>query len=169
MKGKNNLHSLILVKTNKQKDMLIVEEKEPLYPLVMLVDDSTIDNFVNKKIISRYQFSTEVISFNRSREALGYLVKLNGNDTEQVPSILFLDLDMPEIDGNEFLQTFELLSDRLKKNITIVILTSSIDPADAEKFSRHKLVLTFLNKPLIKDNLEKLNLMLLKKNLKLVK
>jgi CheY-like chemotaxis protein len=140
-------------------------ENMPSYPLVILVDDSPIDNFVNKKIISRYGFADDVIAFTKSREALSYLIKLNNNETEIIPSILFLDLDMPEIDGYEILQAFELFSERVKDNIQIVILTSSINPADVEKCNKHDSVLTFLHKPLVKHNLDKLELMLLKKTL----
>jgi len=130
---------------------------------VMLVDDSAIDNFVNKKIICRYGFAEDVLTFNKSRDALGYIMKLSNETMEIIPSILFLDLEMPEIDGFEFLNAFDLMNDRVKKNITIVILTSSINPADVEKCVKHKSVLTFLHKPLVKHNLEKLESMLSKK------
>jgi CheY-like chemotaxis protein len=148
--------------------MISLQENKTL-PLVILVDDSSIDNFVNNKIIKRYEFATEVIAFTKAREALGYLIKINNDETELVPSILFLDLDMPEIDGFEFLSAFDLLSERIKKNISIVILTSSINPADVEKCKKHESVLTFLHKPLVKHNLEKIDLALTKKIDTLVK
>jgi CheY-like chemotaxis protein len=144
--------------------MIVTEETTSPYPLVMCVDDSSIDNFVNKKIICRYAFADEVIAFTKPREALGYLVKLSNSQNDLVPSILFLDLDMPEIDGYEFLSAFNLLSERVKKNMDVVILTSSINPADVEKFCKHKSVITFLHKPLVKHNLDKLELMLSKKS-----
>lgn len=137
--------------------------------LVLLVDDSSIDNFVNKKILARYEFAEEVITFTRPKEALNYLRELSNNETQLIPSILFLDLDMPEIDGFEFLQAFDLLSKRIKKEMNVVILTSSINPADAVKCSEHKSVLTYLHKPLVKHNLDEIDQMLLKKNGKLVK
>lgn len=138
------------------------------YPLVMLVDDSSIDNFVNKKVINRYNFAEEVVEFTRARNAIKYLLTLSSNPELDLPAILFLDLDMPEIDGFEFLNAFELLSERIKENISIVILTSSINPADIELTKRHDSVLNFIHKPLMKSNLDSIANLLLKKNLKLV-
>jgi CheY-like chemotaxis protein len=137
--------------------MLELQKNTVSHPLVILVDDSGIDNFVNKKIITRYEFADETISFTKAREALAYLIKLNNSDTDLMPSILFLDLDMPEIHGFEFLSAFELLSDRIRKNINIVILTSSINPEDVKQCKKHRSVLTFLHKPLVKHNLDDLN------------
>jgi CheY-like chemotaxis protein len=146
-----------------------LQENKETHSLVMLVDDSSIDNFVNKKIIGRYGFATEVITFTKSKDALGHLGKINDGDRESIPSILFLDLDMPEIDGFEFLEAVDLLPDHIKKSLNIVILTSSINPADVVRCNKHESVLTFFHKPLVKNNLDELDLVLLKKNDSLVK
>jgi CheY-like chemotaxis protein len=147
---------------NKQHAMVTQEIKQQ-HELVMLVDDSAIDNFVNKKIITRYQFAKNIIEFTRSAEALNYLINLSNNETEQIPSVLFLDLDLPEINGFEFLDSFDLLPQRIKTEIKIVILTSSINPADSVKCNTHGSVLTFIHKPLVKHNLDELEDILLKK------
>jgi len=131
------------------------------HALVMLVDDSTIDNFVNKKIIERYAFSASVLTFTKARQALRYLLKLNQSG-EEVPEVLFLDLNMPEIDGFEFLETFSLLPERIKKAIRVVVLTSSINPSDVTICSKYDFVITFLHKPLVKNNLDALELLLIK-------
>jgi CheY-like chemotaxis protein len=148
--------------------MTVQTENKYQHTLVMLVDDSSIDNFVNKKIMQRYEFTTDVIEFSKARSALKYLLELNNNMEEKIPSILFLDLDMPEIDGFEFLEAFNLLSERLKKMINVVILTSSINPSDVERCSKYKSVLTFLHKPLMKNNLEAIEHILSQKKEKLV-
>lgn len=139
------------------------------HSLVMLIDDSAIDNFVNKKVISRYGFAENVIEFTRAQQALKYLTKLNNDPEADTPSVLFLDLDMPEINGFEFLSTISLLSEKIRKNMNIVILTSSINPADAEICRKSGMVLTFLHKPLMKNNLDTIDRMLSEKNIKLVK
>jgi CheY-like chemotaxis protein len=143
-------------------------QKQITHPQVMLVDDSSIDNFVNKKVIARYQFAEEVLEFTKVRLALRYLLQLNDDTEIAIPVILFLDLDMPEINGFEFLDAFELLSDRIRENLSIVILTSSINPADIENCNRHRSVLTFMHKPLMKNNLDMINALVSKKNAKLV-
>lgn len=127
---------------------------------VMIVDNSTIDNFVNTKIITRYQFAEKVIPFTKASKALKYLLELNSSDESEIPSVLFLDLDMPEINGFEFLDAFRLLSDKIRKRLKIVILTNSIHPVDTIACSQHESVVTFFQKPLIKDNIEALNALL---------
>lgn len=146
--------------------MVNITESKNKHELVMIVDDSSIDNFVNKKIMQRYEFTTEVIEFSKARSALKYLLDLNNNTEERIPSLLFLDLDMPEIDGFEFLDEFNLLSEQLKKMINIIILTSSINPTDVERCSKYNSVLTFLHKPLMKNNLEAIELILSQKKRK---
>lgn len=127
---------------------------------VMLVDNSSIDNFVNSKIITRYQFAPNVLSFTRASKALKYLIELNSASLSDIPFLLFLDLDMPEMNGFEFLDAFQMLPDKIKMNIKIVVLTNSTNPADAIVCSRHGSVITFFQKPLIKDNIEALNILL---------
>jgi|SRR6218665_854423 len=141
--------------------MRFLDTKEKAkYPVVMLVDDSAIDNFVNKKIIERYAFAEEVIPFTRARHALRHLLQLKNNPELPAPSIIFLDLNMPEIDGYEFMDTFNLLPENIRKQIRIVILTSSINPSDVEKCNSYGAVVTFLHKPLVKNNLDALELLL---------
>lgn len=146
--------------------MSIQLENNESHLKVMLVDDSFIDNFVNQKIITRYGFAKEILSFTKSKEALGFLNNLNNSSDDSIPSVLFLDLDMPEINGYQFLAAFDLLSEKIKKNISIVILTSGLNPADEVKCNKHNSVLTLLHKPLVKHNLEEVDQLISKKNSK---
>lgn len=138
------------------------------HPLVMLVDDSAIDNFVNKKVLSRYNFTAKVNEFSKVHDALNYLSEVEDDTEAEIPSILFLDLEMPHINGFEFLDKFERLSSKMRNNISIVIITSSVNPADLERCGKHKSVLTYIHKPLMKINLDEINSILLKKSAKLV-
>lgn len=129
---------------------------------IILVDNSPIDNFVNEKIITRYQFADNVKIFAKSSNALKYLLKLNNisADVNEMPFMLFLYLDMPEIDGFDFLNAFSLLSDKIRKNIKIVILTNSYDPIDIEKCKKHDSVVALFHKPLIRSNIVAIKLLL---------
>ena len=145
----------------KNTTMETIKEKQIPCKLIMLIDDSSIDNFVNQRVVLRYGFSENVIAFTKTRQGLQYLLKIN-TDTceEEIPSFIFLDLNMPEIDGFEFLAAFSLLSDLIKNKMKIVVLTSSINPADVEVCKKYPSVLTFLHKPLVKSNLDAVELML---------
>lgn len=130
---------------------------------VILVDDSSIDNFVDSKIISLYQFADNIVVFTKARKALKYLVEINQSSTEEIPFVLFLDLVMPDMDGFEFLNAFNLLPEKIKKHMKIVVLTSSSNPADIEICKKNDSVIAYLNKPLIKRNLEDLEQLLSEK------
>jgi CheY-like chemotaxis protein len=130
--------------------------------IVMLIDDSSIDNFVNQKMIERHKFSERTVTFTKAAKAMKYLSEIDEEkkSTSEIPFIIFLDLNMPLINGFQFLEVFEQLSDFIKSRCKIVILTSSINPNDIIKCKENKNVLTFLNKPLIKNNFEEINLCL---------
>ncbi len=128
---------------------------------VLLIDDSSIDNFVNSKIISLYHFAENTIVFSKAKKALNYLEEIILSATIEIPFVIFLDLDMPVVDGFEFLNQFSLFPEKIKKNIKIVILTSSCNHNDKEVCGKHDSVVAFFNKPLIKSDLMVLEQLLL--------
>jgi CheY-like chemotaxis protein len=141
------------------------ELQEQSYPrLVMLVDDSSIDNFVNQKMIERNKFSQSTMTFTKGDKALEYLAEVDKkkSDISAVPFIIFLDLNMPLLSGFQFIEVYEKLSDFIKSRCRIIVLTSSISPYDIVKCNENKNVLTFLNKPLMKNNFEEINLLIKK-------
>jgi CheY-like chemotaxis protein len=70
--------------------------------------------------------------------------------------MIFLDIDMPLMDGFQFLDEFDKMSDYIKNNISIIMLTSSINPQDLSKAKKSNYVKKYINKPLTQDALEKL-------------
>ena len=139
--------------------------------LVMLVDDSSIDNFINQNTIVNYKFSEKVISFTIAAEALEYLSDLDEAciHPEKVPSFIFLDLRMPLISGFAFLERFDKFSAFIRSRCRIVILTNSSDTYTHDEHKTNKHVFMFLQKPLLKTDLEKLNVALKKKLKTIVK
>ena len=81
--------------------------------LVMLVDDNDTDNFISKRIIEITNFATEVIVKSSGKSALDYLEE-NNDDAESLPEIIFLDINMPIVDGFVFLYEFEKFNDTVK-------------------------------------------------------
>lgn len=142
---------------------MATSENKKANSTVILVDDSSIDNFVDSKIISLYQFADNIVVFTKARKALKYLAEINQSSTEEIPFVLFLDLVMPDMDGFEFLNAFNLLPEKIKKHMKIVVLTSSSNPADIEICKKNDSVIAFFNKPLIKRNLDDLEQLLSEK------
>lgn len=142
---------------------MTIPEKKKINSTVILVDDSSIDNFVDSKIISLYHFADNIVVFTKARKALKYLMEINQSDEEEIPFVLFLDLVMPDMDGFEFLNAFSLLPVKIKRNMKIVVLTSSSNPADIEICKKNEAVVAFFHKPLIKSNLEDLEQLIAEK------
>jgi CheY-like chemotaxis protein len=143
----------------------------PSHKLIMLIDDSTIDNFVNQKIIEKYKFSEEVVTFTKAAEALKYLSDIDEkqDNPSKIPAFIFLDLNMPLVNGFQFLEIFDKLSPYIKLNSQIIILTSSANPSDIIQTDINKNVLTFLQKPLLKINLDEIEAILKQKSKLIVK
>jgi CheY-like chemotaxis protein len=131
-------------------------EKKARFKRVLLVDDNDIDNFINERIITSSFFSEKVIVKTSAQAALDFL-KDNASNSEVLPEIIFLDLNMPVMDGFAFLNEYEKLPDNVKKSTKIIVLSSSISPEDINRASTNPFVKKYLNKPLAEKYLEAIN------------
>jgi CheY-like chemotaxis protein len=126
------------------------------YPLVMLVDDNDLDIIVNKKLLETENFSSQVVSHTSAQAALDYL-KSNAGNSEALPTIIFLDIMMPGMDGFGFLDAFGKLDDSVKKKTRIVMLSTTESFKDLNRANQSPYVYKFLNKPLTAGVLKALN------------
>lgn len=130
------------------------------YFAVMLVDDNEIDNLINQKMIEAANITEHIYTHTGARSAIEFLKnieKLNEAAKDILPDVIFLDIDMPLMDGFQFLDEFEKLLDTTKEKCKIVMLTSSINPQDMSKSKEYN-VLKYFNKPLSQETLEKLDI-----------
>ncbi len=128
---------------------------ENAHRLVMLVDDNDTDNFISQRIIQITEFSAEVVVKNSGKSALEYLEQ-NADKPENLPEIIFLDINMPIVDGFVFLYEFEKFPDTIKSHSKIIILSSSDNRRDIDKIIDNDYVIKFITKPLTEDALEEI-------------
>jgi len=130
-----------------------MNRKEPNYKYrnVMLLDDSDLDNFINEKIIEASHFAEKVYTTTSARSALEFISNLiiMGEDfSGAFPEVIFIDINMPMMDGFQFVELFEKKTAGYKKKPKLVILTSSVYHEDIQRARDISESLLFLNKPL---------------------
>ena len=128
---------------------------------VMLIDDNEIDNLINQKMIEAADIAEHIYTHTGAKSAIEFLKnisKLPDISMEVLPDVIFLDIDMPLMDGFQFLDEFEKLAEKTRTKCKVVMLTSSINPQDVNKSKKYDYVKKYINKPLSQEALESLNI-----------
>lgn len=123
---------------------------------VYLIDDDPIVNIVSKKTIEKNRFAEKIFVHQNASNCLNELKAIYESDLNSFPEIIFLDINMPGMNGWEFLDEYKSFDGKVKDRCKIYMLTSSIDPSDIKKSQSYSSVKDFITKPLTKEKLEKL-------------
>ncbi len=117
---------------------------------IFIVDDDPIHQQIAKIMIERQAISSHIRVFSDAQDVLD-LLRENAGDVQALPDLILLDLNMPVMDGWEFLEEYAEFQDQLPKQIRIFVLTSSIDEKDKERVNAYSFVTGYLTKPLSKE------------------
>ncbi|RFN59349.1 response regulator [Marixanthomonas ophiurae] len=121
--------------------------------LACIVDDDPIFVFGAKRMMQLSNFCNGFLIFNNGKDALNHLTPIMvGNSKEILPDIILLDLNMPVMDGWQFLDEF--IKIKTTKKVIIYIVSSSIDPADFKKSQKYSQVKNFVIKPISEDKIK---------------
>jgi len=118
---------------------------------IMLIDDNPHDNFFHERVIKKCNAAEVVVVKQSGKSALEYL-RSNGGDEQPHPTLIFLDVNMPGMNGWEFLEEYQHEPAIFKSTVIVVILSTSENPDDqAEALRRNA---DFITKPLTPETLE---------------
>lgn len=121
---------------------------------ILLVDDDEINNFISIKLIKKALLNTEITACLNGKHAIDHLEAINSEDPAKLPDYILLDINMPLMNGWEFLDEYKALKiDPLGKS-KIFIISSSVFSNDINKAKSYPLVHDFISKPL---NIDKVN------------
>ena len=115
---------------------------------VLVVDDSEADHFLTKVAIRRFDASIEVIEAWDGGEACEVLA-----EEHPKPDVIFLDINMPLVSGHAFLEKY---AERADQAAVVVMLSSSLNESDRKQAEAYDFVLTYVNKPLSRPDMEKI-------------
>ena len=129
--------------------------------LVALIDDDEIVQFIGSKVIESTNLVNRIKTFSNGEEAINFL-KSNSKNLDLLPEIILLDLNMPIMDGFEFLEKYIMLKPKLGKKIAIYVVSSSISPTDNERINQISEVSDYVIKPITKEKFEEIVCVLMK-------
>ncbi len=130
-------------------------EAEEICKRILLVDDDPVTNMINTKLIMR-EFNFIVEAYTNAQETLVYLRNMVNASPDKIPDVIFLDINMPIMDGWQFLDEFQKLPVFLQKKVRVFMLTSSIDLDDIAKSKAYSSVNDFISKPLTSSKIRTL-------------
>ncbi len=122
---------------------------------ILLIDDDIPTNFYNRKIIEQAECADHVEVCSSAEKGLEFIKAKFKNGLPPQPELIFLDINMPGMDGWDFLDEYEKLPSEQKGKVVVMMLTTSVNPADEQK-AEEKGVQGFARKPLSIEMLKKI-------------
>ncbi len=126
------------------------------YKTVMLIDDNEIDNFITEKVIKVNAFAERIqvhMDGSTAIEFLAEILRLGKPMEAMLPDVIFVDLNMPQMNGFQFIRRLYDMPDQFCRKSKVVILTSSLSEKDKETAKNLDPEILFLNKPLVQEHL----------------
>ncbi|MBC5775523.1 response regulator [Pontibacter sp. KCTC 32443] len=127
---------------------------------ILLIDDDETTNFLNERLLDRMQITEHVHTFINGKQAFDYLYNVSNNNYDPgsseyfKPEMIFLDINMPVMDGFEMLDLYERLNQDFREGIVMVVLTTSTHPQDTDIVNKYSA--EYITKPLTADKMDKL-------------
>ena len=121
--------------------------------VTFIIDDDNLYHFGMKRMLHHLTIETEIVQFYNGLQAIEYLQQ-NKDKKNSLPDVIFLDINMPIMNGWQFLDTFVKLNLHPDKQIIIYMVTSSVDNAEILKAASYKEIKNYIIKPISIDSLK---------------
>jgi len=122
----------------------------------IVIDDDSINNMVCRIVIKSAMGQSEIQTFIDPETGFRYIEKEYDDSENAIPTVLLLDINMPNWSGWEFLENFEKLEEKIKRQINIYMLSSSVDAKDIARAKSDPNVVDYIIKPLTPEIVSKI-------------
>ena len=119
---------------------------------ILIIDDSKVEIFIAQHIINKKKISEKISTFTTVEESLTYLKSID--NLEEFPDLIFLDINMPVLNGFDFLDLFLQFPNEFQAQCEVIMLTSSEDPKDKDRAMKYSVVKDYFIKPLKSTDLD---------------
>jgi CheY-like chemotaxis protein len=125
---------------------------------ILLIDDNPADNAYHKIVIEEAEACNCILIYTKAADALDYIINVKTSSLEDnpKPDLIFLDINMPGMNGFEFLEKYNSLAADVKSKIMIVMLTTSVNPDDRKRALDNADVTQFYIKPLTVEGVQEI-------------
>lgn len=123
--------------------------------ILCFIDDDEVYQYTITRSVNTHHLAKKILVFSDGEEAMGFLID-NVANNENLPDVIFLDINMPIMDGWQFLEEYVKLKPSLSKKITIYVITSSVDPVDHAQAQKISDISDYIVKPIRPEMLKEI-------------